>query len=295
MSLVPCKKSLQNEQVTLEKIFLDRLPSLGIREVFSRQLWKKTVTSPRVIRLQRIGMTRPREGAIIILAPAAREKLVALADPLRREIFARLIPGEAALLIFAECRTLPVFIRKELAHHRLPAAISSLHENLLESRIKAILQEKIKRTVTVHGVALDHQGRGILIRGVSGIGKTTAAMEVMSDGFCWIADDRVVIKKDRRGKLFLSGHPAIQKYVDTGPSGILAVDCLWRASQIRNKAELSFVIDVVRSSDGDSVCRCMKTEILDTRVPLVQIGICQTGYFNKNLLTKALQKWTEVG
>lgn len=294
MSLAPCKENSQPEQITLEKIFRDCLPALGIREIFLPRDWKRTLAGPCVIRCSELRISHRREDAIVILSPGAWEKLAALAAPRLSELIARFDLRRTALLVFAECRTLPAAVQSVLRRHRLPAAMSLLPENLLQSRIKAILQEKIKQTVTVHGVALEHQGRGILIRGVSGIGKTTAAMAVMPDGFRWIADDRVVVRKDRSGKLFLSGHRAIRKYVHTGQTGILAVERLWTASQIGKKAELAFIIEVIRSEADGNSCSCVETQMLATAVPLLRMHISQTGYFDKNLLRKAIQKWAEV-
>ncbi len=296
MSLVPCNKQRsQNKRVTLENIFQDRLPSLGIRKIFSRQDWRKTLISPYPVRCRRIEMLPHREGAMMILSPGAQEKLMTLSDPLRREIFARLIFRRTALLIFAECRTLPAFVINELRRHHLTAVTSSLHENLLESRIKAILHEKINKTVAVHGVALEFQGWGLLIRGASGIGKTTTALAAASDGYTWIADDLAVIKKSPGGKLFISGHKKIRKYFHTGETGIMAVDRILNASQIKSKAELAFVIDVMRTDVEAGCLRRGETEMMDTRLPLMQMNISPTGYFNKNLLKKAVQELNEVG
>ncbi|HCX02729.1 MAG TPA: HPr(Ser) kinase/phosphatase, partial [Syntrophaceae bacterium] len=50
---------------------------------------------------------------------------------------------------------------------------------------------------TVHGVVLELGGRGILITGPSGIGKTTAAMQAVGEGYAWIADDVAMIRKNQ--------------------------------------------------------------------------------------------------
>ena len=295
MSLVPCNKSSQNKNITLNNIFQDRLPFLGIREISALQGLEKGFAGFFIKHCRRVALTHHKEGAIIILSSGAKEKLMALSDPLRQEYFAHLILCKTALLIFAQSMTLPACLKKQLRRHRLPTAISSLHENLLESRIKAILQEKIKKYVTVHGVALEYRGRGILIRGASGIGKTTTALQVISAGYAWIADDRAVIQKKPCGKLFVSGHRKIKKYFHTGETGIMVVDQILNTSQIKNKAELAFVIDVIRTGNDDSTFQLIETEIMETRLPLIQVSISRSGYLDQNLLTKGIQKLNEVG
>lgn len=281
--------------VTLEDILRDRLPFLGIRHIVEPQGLKKPFSGLPITCSRRIRLAHHQEGAIIILSCGAKEKLLALPDPLSREFFANLIFCKTALLIFAQSTTWPASLKKRLKHHHLPAVISSLHENLLESRIKAILQEKINKRVTVHGVALEIQGRGILITGASGIGKTTAALQVMSEGYAWIADDLTVIKKNQSGQLMISGHRKIKKYFHTGETGIIAVDHVLNAAQIKTRTALSAVIDVIRTDADDVFTQLIEKNILETRLSCLRIGIPRAGYFDKNLLKWATQKLKEVG
>jgi serine kinase of HPr protein (carbohydrate metabolism regulator) len=281
--------------VTLEDIFRDRLPFLGIRHIVEPQGLKKPLSRLPIKCSRSIRRAYHQEGAIIILSCGAKEKLLALPDPLSQEFFANLIFCKTALLIFAQSMTWPASLKKQLKHHHLPAVISSLHENLLESRIKAILQEKINKRVTVHGVALEIQGRGILITGASGIGKTTAALQVMSEGYAWIADDLTVIKKNQSGQLMISGHRKIKKYFHTGETGIIAVDNVLNAAQIKNRTALSAVIDLIRTDADDVFTQFVEKNILETRLPCLRIGIPRAGYFDKNLLKWATQKLKEVG
>ncbi|PKN20516.1 MAG: hypothetical protein CVU71_01625 [Deltaproteobacteria bacterium HGW-Deltaproteobacteria-6] len=289
MSPVLHKKSLSHKTATLENIFQDRLPLLGIREIFAAQNWKKSSARPHIRLCRSIGKARYRENEIIILTPGALEKLIALADPLREEYFAGLAFCKAALLIFSQCMILPVHLKKRLKRHRLPAAASALHECLLESRIKAILQEKINKCVAVHGIALEIQGRGILITGQSGIGKTTTAIRAAQEGCVWIADDIAVIKK-QNDKLLISGHRKIKDYLYTGQTGIVPVDEILRPSDIKSKAVLTAIIDVIRTDTDDACFELVDKDVLKTRLPCLRIEIPRTGYLNKNLLKKAARK-----
>ena len=148
MSPVLCNKSSQNIKVNLAELFQDGLPSLGIREILTPRGWTKTLVRPHVKTCQRIVMAHHRQDAIVILPSGANANLLALADPPRQEYFNHLSCCQTALLIFAQCRTLPDLLKNQIKHHCLPMAVSSLHENVLESRIKAIIQEKIRKEPT---------------------------------------------------------------------------------------------------------------------------------------------------
>lgn len=198
-----------------------------------------------------------------------------------------------ALLIFSQSASLHVSLRKQMQSRCLPAAASPLHESLLASRIRSILREKIHQCVTMHGVALACGDRGVLLTGPSGIGKTTAALAAVRKGCGWIADDLAVIK-NVQGRLMISGHPRIQKYVTTQETGITSVDRLLPKPSMKKKAELAFVIDVFQT-DREGIFRPIETRILGKSLPLVRVGIYRTGYLRRNLLSRAIQKLNEVG
>jgi len=295
MGRVPRKKSIPNNPVTLENIFQDRLSSLGIREIYNPRDWKKSFPGPFIKCVGRIAIAPYREGTILIFSFGAQEKLTALGDAYCREYFTHLSFCKAALLVFCQSTTLPDFLKKQIHCHHLPVAVSSLHANLLESRSKAIVQEKIKKCLTVHGVVLENHGRGILITGQSGVGKTTAALQAVREGYIWIADDRAVIKKHQSGRLFISGHSKIKDYFHTAETGIADIGLILKASQIKNKTALVAVIDVIRTDGADGDVQLLTTEIMEIRLPVIKITIPRTGFFNKNLLETAMQKLNEVG
>lgn len=231
---------------------------------------------------------------MVILSPRAQEKYSAIAEPGRSAFVANLALCKTALVVLAQTTACPASLGSKLKHWRIPAAVSPLHESLLESRFKAILEEEIKKRTTVHGIAMEAGGRGLLVRGPSGIGKTTTLLQAIGEGYVWIADDRVVVRKNRRGKLVVSGHKKIRDFFHTNQDGIVAVNRLVRATQIKKETELAFIIDVVRTETGCSACRLDETEMMKTRLPLIRMDIPRTGYFNKNLLSKAIQKISEV-
>jgi len=151
--------------------------------------------------------------------------------------------------------------------------------------------KRIKKRISLHGVALEAAGIGILITGASGIGKTTSAMKAMIPGYFWIADDLAVIDTSPEGTLMMTGHRKIQKYLHTDQTGIAEVRQVFPACQIKNKARLDLIIDVVRTAT-DTVClELSEQEVLEARLPCVRITIPETGYFDQNLLHKAIMHY----
>ncbi|MRR14924.1 MAG: hypothetical protein EG826_00550 [Deltaproteobacteria bacterium] len=294
MSLVGHKKSSPNEPLTLADLLRDRWPFLGIAAIIRPQGLRRVLVRPHVRCRRSLAVSHQPEDAIVILSPRAQEKFSAIAEPGRRAFVGHLALCRTALVVLAQTTTCPASLKSKLQRWRIPAAVSSLPESLLESRFQAILEEQIKKRTTVHGIAMEAEGRGLLVRGPSGIGKTTTLLQAIGEGYVWIADDRVVVRKNRRGKLVVSGHKKIRDYFHTNEDGVMAVNRLVPAEQIKKETELAFIIDVDRTDGGCGACRLEETEIMKTRLPLIRMDIPRTGYFNKNLLSKAIQKISEV-
>jgi len=294
MSLVRHKKSSRNEQVTLRDLFTGSFADLGNQNDRLAAGIDESVDRAACKCRRSIVVSHLAQDAIVILSPGAQEKFLRIAEPVRRAFIGNLALCKTAFVVLAQATTCPASLRSELRQWRIPAAVSPLHENLLESRFKAIICEKIGKCVTVHGIAMEAEGRGLLVRGASGIGKTTTLVQAVPEGYVWIADDRVVVRRNRHNKLIVSGQKEIRDYFHTKQNGIMAVNRLFQTSQIKKKSELAFVIDVIRTDVGCGTCRLAETEIMETRLPLIQMHIPRTGYFNKNLLSKAIQKISEV-
>lgn len=295
MSPVPRKITTQDLIITLEDLFRDRLDFLGVSKIVQSKGWKKPLFCPHVKLCRKLIKAGLRAGVILVLSPTAAKRLLNCGDQSRREYLAGLVLCKTAALIIAQSAKLGDAPQKLLESYHPLVILSSLDEYLLKSRISAILEERIKKRMTIHGVALEFKKKGILITGASGIGKTTAALAAIAEGYQWIADDRVVIKKNAQGKLLISGLSQIKKYCHTTETGIVMVDRIIDKSQIKNKAELALVIDVTRTDNGQHVGRLTARKLMEARLPLISVGVSRTGYFNKNLLFKAVNKLNEVG
>lgn len=149
--------------------------------------------------------------------------------------------------------------------------------------------------LSLHGVAMETGGKGLLITGASGIGKTTATIGAMAPGYFWIADDLALIGKDSEGTLIMTGHRKIRKYLHTEKTGIIEVSRVLPATQIKKKTRLDAVIDVVRTDTDAVSCELLAREILETKLPCLRICIPRDGYFSQNLLKNAISRFHEVG
>lgn len=82
----------------------------------------------------------------------------------------------------------------------------------------------------MQGVLLNMFGRGILMKGDSGIGKTTLAMKLVQRGHVWVADDAIEIEKKDSHHLYARGHDRSRHLVDMkalGPGVLFNTVIYW--------------------------------------------------------------------
>ena len=88
----------------------------------------------------------------------------------------------------------------------------------------------------LHASAVAVEGRGCLITGRAGAGKSTLAIEMVALGAELVADDRVDIRR-ADGALVLSAPPAIAGLVEARGAGILRL-------RARDEAPLALIVDL---------------------------------------------------
>lgn len=92
----------------------------------------------------------------------------------------------------------------------------------------------------LHASAVAVEGRGLLIIGQAGSGKTTLALEMIALGAELIADDRVQVRADGSGRAVLSPPPGIVGLVEVRGFGLARLPA-------RREAPLALVADLDRA------------------------------------------------
>ena len=84
----------------------------------------------------------------------------------------------------------------------------AMHPDVCTSFFHFALSELLKRNglYTVHATALEYQGRGVLIPGYSGQGKTTSFLSLLRSGFRYLSDDYPLLR-DRGTHMELLAFP----------------------------------------------------------------------------------------
>ncbi len=139
------------------------------------------------------------------------------------------------------------------------------------------LEVDFSPTVTEFGSMVDILGIGVLIRGVSGIGKSETVLQLIERGYSLVADDVTRITS-LEGRELMATAPQLTRYhMEVRGIGIINVASVFGIGAIRVEKRLDLVVTLKDWSDTEEVDRTGLDrefyEILDSKVPHVTIPV----------------------
>jgi serine kinase of HPr protein (carbohydrate metabolism regulator) len=287
------KESSMNKKLSLEEIFRGRFTKLSIQEIFLTGGFKKELNTVRIRLINRIPLNPLNNvyPAIGIITPKALKKICLTERRFRQQILASVLKKPVLFLILSSSSAIPVFLRKNAQKNNISIAASNFDEHYLTSILKALLREKLRDIIIVHGNVIEAKGKGILITGASGIGKTTAALKsITKDNNYWVTDDLAVVRRNKQGELIARGHKTINDFIYTENTGIIPIRNLLDPGRIKKNTKLTAIIEVEKAEIGDIRLIKGEKEILGTKLTYLHIYIPSTRYLNENLLKKSLRQ-----
>lgn len=121
-------------------------------------------------------------------------------------------------------------------------------------RLIAYLDEKLAPSDTIHGVMLNINGIGVLLRGESGVGKSELALELINRGHALVADDRVDMFRTHNS-IFCKSPEIIKNMIEIRGIGIIDVTKLYGSTSTLEDSKLDLVINLVPFSAERSLAR----------------------------------------
>lgn len=137
------------------------------------------------------------------------------------------------------------------------------------------LEERLAPEVQLHGDLVDVHGIGILILGRSGIGKSEAALDLVSRGHRLVADDVVVVRRISPHVLRGEAATLLQHHMEIRGLGVIDIEALFGTLATLDRREIDLVVELVewtldidRLGLGDE-----RHQLLDVLLPLVRIPV----------------------
>ena len=144
-------------------------------------------------------------------------------------------------LVSADNEPHPLLV-KVAKKRNFPIFISPLKTSLVMVDIITYLDEKLAPTTNVHGVLMNVFGKGVLIVGESGMGKSEVALELILKGHSLIADDRVDVSRVKE-RLVGTAPDLIKGMLEIRGIGIIDVSQMFGVRAFLESEEIDFVIE----------------------------------------------------
>jgi HPr kinase/phosphorylase len=163
--------------------------------------------------------------------------------------------------------------------HLTPLFTSPLRSPELMDILSHFLAQAVADSVSLHGVFMEVQGFGALIKGDAAIGKSELALELISRGHRLIADDIVDFFRISPERIEGRCPPLLQDFLEVRGLGILNIRALFGDNSVKPTKPLDLIIQLEMADkqapqllDRLSI-KTQNEEVLGVKVPKVRIPI----------------------
>ena len=220
-------------------------------------------------------MTEPRR--IVLIGNKESEFIRTMSEADQRARFPMLMDGLTPAIIITKSNDLPPVLGELAQANNFPILRTSLETWRTVTDVITFLDEKLAPEDTISGVLMQVYGKGVLLTGESGMGKSETALELIKNGQVLISDDRVDVMHIHN---HVYGHsPEITRgLMEIRGIGIIDVEKMFGASALMDTARIDLVIKLEPYESqpgfnriGDEAERF--TNILNVLIPTVTLPI----------------------
>jgi serine kinase of HPr protein (carbohydrate metabolism regulator) len=116
----------------------------------------------------------------------------------------------------------------------------------------------------VHATCVAFDGRGVLLRGASGSGKSDVALRCLAEGARLVADDQVMLAR-KGGNVLASAPPALHGLIEIRGLGIMRVDAA-------AEAEIALVADLTEPASIERLPDRRHCDLLGLELPWLALA-----------------------
>jgi len=269
------KKGIPLKQV---KEFFDLVQLTGDEHSLERIIHVPDINRPG---LELVGVETPNQPHRIIIIGNKESYYIrdSMSEEEQRTRFKQLINDNLPVVIVTAGNPAPEVLLQLASEVNYPVLSTTAATMRFTVDLVSYLDEMLAEETTVSGVLMDVYGKGVLITGKSGIGKSEAALELIRDGHALIADDRVDIQRFHNHLVGFAPE-ILTGLLEIRGIGIIDARRMFGDSSFKARSNIDFVIRLVgnRSEMEEEFVRIgdeyeQTTSILDVKLPLIVLPV----------------------
>lgn len=243
----------------------------------NKTLNSQAVTKPSLALVGHLNFVHPNR--VQVMGCAEMDYLRSLSVAEAERGIANLFSTDLAAVIVANGEKVSDSLIAAANQHNTPLLASPLRSPELMDILSHYLAQAVAESASLHGVFMEVQGFGALIKGDAAIGKSELALELISRGHRLIADDIVDFYRISPERVEGRCPPLLQDFLEVRGLGILNVRALFGDNSVKPTKPLDLIIQLEMADkqapqllDRLSVKR-QHEEVLGVKIPKINIPI----------------------
>jgi HPr kinase/phosphorylase len=243
----------------------------------SNTLTSETVTKPSLALIGHLNFVHPNR--VQVLGCAEMDYLRSLGFSEASRAIDNLYSTDLAAIIVANGEKVPESLIVAADTKVIPLFTSPLRSPELMDILSHFLAQAMAETISLHGVFMEVQGFGALVKGSPAIGKSELALELISRGHRLIADDIVDFYRISPERVEGRCPPLLQDFLEVRGLGILNIRELFGDNSVKPTKPLDLIIELEMADkfqpeqlDRLSI-KALHEEVLGVKISKVRIPI----------------------
>ncbi len=202
----------------------------------------ENVTKPSLALIGHLNFVHPNR--VQVLGCAEMDYLRSLSIIAMQQAIANLYSTDLAAVVVANGEKPPKELVSAADSHKTPLFTSTMQSPQLMDLLSHYLKQAIAESTSMHGVFIEVQGFGVLIKGNPAIGKSELALELITRGHRLIADDIVDFYRISPERLEGRCPELLQDFLEVRGLGILNIRALFGDNSVKPTKPLDLIIQL---------------------------------------------------
>ncbi|MCE9632774.1 MAG: HPr(Ser) kinase/phosphatase [Methylophilales bacterium] len=240
-------------------------------------LTSETVTKPSLALIGHLNFVHPNR--VQVLGCAEMDYLRGLDASAVKQAINNLYSTDLAAVVVANGEAVPAALTKAAESKNTPLFTSPMRSPDLMDLLSHYLVQALAESISFHGVFLEVQGFGVLIKGDAAIGKSELALELVTRGHRLVADDIVDFFRISPDRLEGRCPKLLQDFLEVRGLGILNIRELFGDNAVKPTKPLDMIVQL-QMADSNSPqqldrlrIKSQSEAILGVKVPKVTIPV----------------------
>jgi HPr kinase/phosphorylase len=206
------------------------------------QLNSENVTKPSLALIGHLNFVHPNR--VQVLGCAEMDYLRSLSIIAMQQAIGNLYSTDLAAVVVANGEKPPKELVNAANTHNTPLFTSPMQSPQLMDLLSHYLKQAMAESISLHGVFIEVQGFGVLIKGDAAIGKSELALELISRGHRLIADDIVDFYRISPERIEGRCPALLQDFLEVRGLGILNIRALFGDNSVKPTKPLDLIIQL---------------------------------------------------